>query len=137
MLFWGARFWVAKRGGDICKKGCASDQTIHGDSVKQRPNKGKDVVISEWIAASVAVHDIEEAMAPMRIITRTQMMQHEFNKQPALEEEPQQWLQQKLCMRRGQILLRDPRVWHGGTRNFSEQDRFLPGLVWRMDYHEV
>jgi len=32
-------------------------------------------------------------------------------------------------MKRGDIIVRDPSVWHKGTRNTTSMTRFLPGLV--------
>ena len=89
--------------------------------------------MGEWIAMSVAVHDIDEKQAPIRMVTRWQMMEFEFNKPPSNDDAPKEWMRQNVPMQNGQVLLRDPRVWHAGTENYSDRDRFLPGEVFKWD----
>ena len=121
-----------KRGGDVCKNGCERAMALHGDGCKERP-RYQDAWMGEWIAMSVAVHDIDEKQAPIRMVTRWQMMEFEFNKPPSNEDAPKEWMRQNVPMQKGQVMLRDPRVWHAGTENHSDRDRFLPGEVFKWD----
>lgn len=125
-------YYVARRGGDTCKAGCRSGQGLHSDGSKTRPAY-KDAWMPSWIVMSIAVHDVDRLNAPMRIVTREQMMQHSYEAPPQGDDVPQQWLEQKVVMQKGDVLLRDPRVWHSGTPNFTDRDRFLPGQVLRWD----
>ena len=65
---------------------------------------------------SIAVHDVDNLNAPMRIVTREQMMRHTYEMPPQGDDVPQKWLEQKVVMKKGDVLLRDPlqdKYWNG------------------------
>ena len=121
-----------KRGGDVCNMGCTRAMALRGDGCKERPQY-RDAWMGEWMAMSVAVHDIDEKQAPIRMTTRWQMMEFEFNRPPSNDGAPTEWMGQTVPVKTGQVLFRDPRVWHAGTENYSDRDRFLPGEVFKWD----
>ena len=123
---------LVRVGGDIVLDRTFGRQTIHGDGTSQRPkNNGKwseFIDWSPWLVASIAVHDITVDQAPLLFVGRQTMMQHESPFPPALGSEPPEWHSRVQPMRRGQVFLRDPRVWHAGTPNSSDRVRILPAF---------
>ena len=123
---------LVRVGGDIVLARTFGRQTIHGDGTSQRPkNNGKwseFIDWSPWLVASIAVHDITVDQAPLLFVGRQTMMQHESPFPPALGSEPPEWHSRVQPMRRGQVFLRDPRVWHAGTPNSSDRVRILPAF---------
>merc|ERR1712232_156691 len=63
---------------------------------------------------------------PMRIIPKTGIPQKGFP--PELSRELEHSKLSTCPLKKGSALIRDLRVWHGGTPNFSARTRFLPGI---------
>ena len=105
-------------------------QHLHGDGFSQRPESLEDADWYAYAVISIAVHDIAEAQAPMSFVGKQAMMAHCSIFPPAtasdVDNSPHNFL---LTMSRGEIFIRDPRVWHNGTPNFTDDDRFLPGAI--------
>ena len=121
---------VRTLGGDTVRAHALTDQYIHSDGYTQRPNDA-DLCLVEWLVASVAVHDIERYQAPMWICSWETMMSWKDDVPPTEPADVDRLTQAgKYCtMHKGDLLLRDPRVWHKGTANKTRMIRFLPGLV--------
>jgi len=48
---------------------------------------------------------------------------------PLLDDEPLWMKRSTLCpVPAGSVILRDPRAWHGGTPNLSDQIRLMPNI---------
>ena len=127
------KFNIYSTGGDVVLRHTTARQAIHGDGYRQRPlDNGKfdqHPTWSPYLVISIAVHDIDELQAPLLFVGRQTMMQHERAEPPDYQTEPSHWHQRVLPMKRGQVFVRDPRVWHAGTPNCTDKDRFLPGFV--------
>jgi len=124
---------VSQWGGDCVKSGCEHGQMMHSDQQDQA-----SPVLAQppplWIAASWALGDIGPHNGALYFAGRHAMNDAPFVIPPAI------WYPAEIdsalglasgivMMKRGDVLLRDPRIWHCGTANSSPEDRFLPGAV--------
>ena len=124
---------VSQWGGDCVKSGCELGQMLHSDQKDQA-----SPVLAQppplWIAASWALGDIGPHNGALYFAGRHAMNNAPFVIPPAIFEPVE--IDSALgltsgfvLMKRGDVFLRDPRIWHCGTPNSSPEDRLLPGAV--------
>ena len=90
----------------------------------------------EWIVASWALRPITDDEGPLYIVGKKGMEKAPFESPPKClvnVELTDKLLELegggKVLLKKGEIILRDPRVWHAGTPNLSQQDRHLPAAI--------
>ncbi|CAE7761974.1 OLA1 [Symbiodinium necroappetens] len=122
-------FLACGGGGDFVLGSTSTYQSLHLDvggpvhSLEKAPA----------IGVNFALEDISCADAPMRAVPYSHQNTSE---PPDLTSEPQEMKDSVLCpLPRGSALVRDLRVWHGGTPSGSSLPRFLPNaefvsLLW-------
>ncbi|CAE7490912.1 OLA1 [Symbiodinium sp. CCMP2456] len=122
-------FLACGGGGDFVLGSTSTYQSLHLDvggpvhSLEKAPA----------IGVNFALEDISCADAPMRAVPYSHQNTTE---PPDLTSEPQEMKDSVLCpLPRGSALVRDLRVWHGGTPSGSSLPRFLPNaefvsLLW-------
>lgn len=77
------------------------------------------------IGVSFIVEDLPCAAGPVRVLPGSQYIEHS---PPILSKEPEMVKGSLLCpLPRGSVVLRDLRLWHGGTPNSLNRTRYLPG----------
>jgi hypothetical protein len=124
---------VVNCGGDNCKAGCKWSQRLHSDQNDQRKcimdEDGK------WLVASWAVHDIGENQGPLYFVGKQAMNSFPHELPPTGFQHEADWNAvvggSKVTMETGDVLVRDPRVWHAGTPNTTSEDRYLPGAIFK------
>ena len=121
MIFDGC-FICTGGGGDFVVGGTKTDQELHSDMII----KSKDDV---WlpppmISVNFVIQALTSLNGPLRIIPGTQLWRGEVP-DPIAED----WLHSCLCpVPAGSAIIRDVRVLHSGTRNLTDQIRFLPSI---------
>jgi len=119
-----------KLGGDTVLAQTHARQGIHGDGVTRRPHRGTENWC-KYLTASIAVHDIAWDCAPLVFVGKVDMMRYASAVPPPRGTEPTLWHQRRMCLKRGQVFLRDPRVWHAGSPNETQTDRYMPAMVFK------
>ncbi len=111
--------------------GVKEGQKLHGDGYRERP--APHDVYSPHAVASVAIHDVPITNAPLMFLGKEAMMAHHSNAPPAQWSDIKEVRGQEsnffVTMKKGDVLIRDPRVWHAGSPNVGTSIRFLPGFV--------
>ena len=120
-------------GGDFVHPGALTGQHVHADGRgsggwDERP-KDADEEFCPWAVASIAVHDIDENMAPLLFYGWEAMYQHSESTPPESGDVLLSRSDAAVTMRRGDILIRNPKVWHAGSANLGNHVRYLPGMV--------
>lgn len=99
-------------------------QALHADISRVPPELDKD--IPPLVVVNFTCRPVTALNGPMRIIPREL---HTPGRPPSLEEEPAEWRAMRLFpLESGTAIIRDVRLWHGGTPNWSSETRFLPNL---------
>jgi len=83
------------------------------------------------VAVNFAVQDVLSTdFGPMRLVPRRKVLRAgPDDLPPCFAEEPAEMRRSKVCpMRAGTALIRDFRLWHGGTPNQTSETRFLPNV---------
>jgi hypothetical protein len=132
-------------GGDFCLPGAVEYQALHADINDRATYELKDgqrvsygafhdpegrLTIRDlpcpYVTANVLMTDFNALNGPTRQIPGTQ---HSHQPMPSLEDEPG-WMRLSTVMpaSAGSVLLRDPRAWHGGTPNVSDEVRAIPNV---------
>lgn len=135
-------------GGDFVLGQTDTHQRLHVDL--QLPDMYSRHMLAA-IVANVAISHVTCQDGPMRIVPQTQRLPlvvaeeasqgEELLRLSSLEKEP--ILRRRLgltsvltCpLRRGDVLLRDMRVWHGGTPNLGNSTRFLPSAEFLSNWY--
>ena len=124
---------VVNCGGDNVKAGCKWGQLLHADQADQRK-----CILNEdatWVVASWAVHDIGENQGPLYFVGKNAMKNFPNELPPTSFQHEADWNAvvggSKVKMEKGDVLVRDPRVWHAGTPNTTAEDRYLPGAIFK------
>mmetsp|Transcript_38392 Transcript_38392/g.105749 ORF Transcript_38392/g.105749 Transcript_38392/m.105749 type:complete len:424 (-) Transcript_38392:75-1346(-) len=96
-----------------------------------------------FLELQFTVHPLTSTNGAMRIVPgrpsiHSTYWQKEVDPVPRLGLEPDLWKRSQLHpLPMGCGILRDVRVWHGGTPNLSDEDRYLPALrfysTWALD----
>ncbi len=139
---------VTKLGGDFVEGGNTDDQLMHSDWTECKPldpNSAADAVCDlpvhshspPCVCISIAVHDIGLAHGPLRIMTWDSMMDSmgKYGPEPPTLEQECELLALadesiiRCTVPQGTAIIRDVRIWHGGTCNSLGRTRFLPGYL--------
>ena len=133
-------------GGDVCLPGCTDYQPLHADISEAWPMR--NTVTGElftygsfydprgslkltdlpcpYLILNIVVQDLTPENGPMRIIPKTHTTPRPA---PSLEEEEINFKKSTLAgVKKGTLIIRDARTWHGGTPNISKEIRSLPNL---------
>lgn len=131
-------------GGDFCLPGTLRYQPLHSDIADRRttrnPNGPGDITLGSfhdpagsmtlrdlpcmYVAANYLMTDFTAVNGPIRQVPGTQNSRQPI---PSLDEEPA-WMRHSTVnpAPAGSVVLRDPRAWHGGTPNLSNEVRAIP-----------
>ena len=133
-------------GGDFCLPGAIDYQPLHSDMGDRRVFKnkesGKEFILGSfkdpsgrlnyrdlpcpYVCCNFLMVDFNQLNGPTRQIAGTQHSQENI---PGLEEEPEWMKLSTVCPApAGSVLIRDPRAWHGGTPNLSNEVRAIPNI---------
>lgn len=130
-------------GGDFCLPGAIHYQPLHADIRDRRDYKLTDGRIythgsfrdprglltlrdlpCPYVCANFLMVDFTKINGPIRQIPGTQNTHAPI---PTLDEEPDWMKLSTVCPApAGSVVLRDPRAWHGGTPNLSDEVRAIP-----------
>jgi ectoine hydroxylase-related dioxygenase (phytanoyl-CoA dioxygenase family) len=115
--------------GDFCLPG-SDYQKLHADVAPQDPASGLDMrdrVDPPVVVVNYPMQDFTKLNGPMRCLPGTQRSKRAI---PALDVESGQSLHSTLVgCPAGSAILRDVRVWHGGTPNQSGAPRVIPNAL--------
>ena len=133
-------YHVNKCGGDFVHPGALTGQDVHADGHgpggwDERP-RDKSEEFCNWAVCSLAVHEVTVEQAPL-LFYGWDAMRHHCNPTPPKRGEDLSVppTDCRVPMQRGDIFLRNPKVWHAGSGNCTDQIRYLPGIVFeRSDY---
>ena len=133
-------------GGDFCLPGAIDYQPLHSDMgdrrIFQNSESGKKFSVGSfkdpsgrlnyrdlpcpYVSCNFLMVDFTPLNGPIRQIPGTQ---HSHENIPALEEEPAWMKLNTVCpATSGSVVIRDPRAWHGGTPNLSNEVRAIPNI---------
>jgi ectoine hydroxylase-related dioxygenase (phytanoyl-CoA dioxygenase family) len=133
-------------GGDFCLPGAIHYQPLHSDMADRttflNEKTGKEFVFGSfrdprgllnyrdlpcpYVCCNFLMVDFTKINGPTRQIPGTQHSQAEI---PDLESEPEWMKLSTVCPApAGSVLIRDPRAWHGGTPNLSNEVRAIPNI---------
>ena len=143
-IFDSMEYFCRGGGGDFCLPGTMRYQHLHSDINDRRkmPNRnGSGEVTSGsfhdpsgqlslrdlpcmYVCANFLMNDFTSVNGPTRQIPGTQNSRQRI---PRLDDEPEWMKLSTVCPApAGSVLLRDPRAWHGGTPNLSDEVRAIP-----------
>jgi hypothetical protein len=118
-------------GGDFVLGGTRHYQALHSDIGHRRvPAELQAEHPPPKLAVNFAVQDITSAdFGPIRIVPRCRTLTASSEQPPCCIDEQDAQRESKLFpMLEGSALIRDLRVWHGGTPNVLAETRFLPNV---------
>jgi ectoine hydroxylase-related dioxygenase (phytanoyl-CoA dioxygenase family) len=128
-----SEFDVHMCGGDVARKNARHWQRLHADRFGETKPTAAELDDYEWLVASVAVHDVDEQNAPLCFVGKQCMLNHMNNSPPAsLQELDNAPCNPFICMKKGDIFVRHPLVWHCGTPNRAGKIRLLPGVQYKL-----
>ena len=125
-------------GGDLVRPHGITGQKVHSDG--GRPCSEHELRNTPWMAMSIAVYDIGLTNAPLSFWGIDSMRGHYDKAVPSARAEVGLNFEETLvCMSRGDILVRNPLVWHCGTGNQGGLTRYLPAIQWEAfdDVHDA
>lgn len=130
-IFEGDDYLCAGAGGDFVRPGVTEYQPLHMDldfpGCRAHPDNRAPVV-----TLNVALEPLTWRNGPTRIIPGSHCVKEGWSDAwdpPSQMEEPEAWRYYTFCpLPAGTAILRDNRVWHGGTPNLSDATRFLPNV---------
>ncbi|CAE7312820.1 OLA1 [Symbiodinium necroappetens] len=117
-------------GGDFVLAGTEKYQSLHADlGPGQVPPEYRVDDAPPQIAVNFIVQTMTEKNGPMRVIPGRKVIHGQQDIPPNFRQEPDRYKQSKLFpLPAGAAILRDLRLWHGGTPNSSEETCFLPSV---------
>lgn len=118
-------------GGDLVRPHGITGQTVHSDG--GRPCNEHELRNTPWMTMSIAVHDIGLTNAPLSFWGIDSMRGYydkELAVPSACAEVGLNFEETLVCVSRGDILVRNPLVWHCGTGNQGGLTRYLPAIQW-------
>lgn len=121
-------------GGDFVVSGVAAFQRLHSD-IQQAPSDFQKCPLPPLLVVNYCLQDLSHLNGPTRVIPGSQKW---FGtRPPSVQEEQKDWLHSKIFpLRAGDAIIRDARMWHGGTPNLDISTRFLPAAEFHSyDYH--
>lgn len=114
-------------GGEIVLGGIDEGQDLHADISKQPPScDAKER--PPLMVVNFAVHDIWEDHGPTRLCPGRGRPMDRARPMRQDAEPPEMWRSTLAPMRAGSCVVRDARIWHGGTPNRRSYPRYLPNL---------
>ena len=120
-------------GGDVARVEASKGQHLHSDRMEVAKPSEAELDACEWLVCSIAVHDVSLSNAPLCFVGKQNMLADSHDEAPCLVSELDH---PPSCpyidMRKGDVFIRNPLVWHCGTPNYSDSMRFLPALVFHM-----
>lgn len=122
---WGSTDYACHTaGGDFCLAGAPGHQNLHADSWFPGCN---EFDLAPRIAVNFLIEDQTPFNGPLRLIPGTQHQPHQLA--PKVDEESAESLLSTMCpLPAGTALVRDLRIWHGGTPNLSTMHRSMPNV---------
>lgn len=142
-IFESPDYIVRGAGGDFCLPGAVEYQPLHSD-IRDRTSytmsDGRKVTAGSfkdprglmslrdlpcpYVCCNFLTVDFTKLNGPTRQIPGTQ---NSHARIPGLEDEPEWMKLATVCPApAGSVLIRDPRAWHGGTPNLSDEVRAIP-----------
>lgn len=121
------QYFLRGGGGEIVLGGVRGYQDLHADISTQ--NRLCDTQARPpLIVVNFAIHDIPEDHGPTRIWP-ARGRPRDRERPPAQDAEPSSVFRSTLApLPQGSCVVRDARIWHGGTPNYKANPRFLPNL---------
>ena len=117
-----ADFMCYSGGGDFVLPGVEEYQFLHGD-MQMNPDDVR--MPPPFLSVNFCVQALTSFNGPIRMVPG----KTELDWDRRTEEEPAEWRHSRLFpVPAGAALLRDVRILHGGTPNWSEQTRYLPSI---------
>ncbi|CAE7489313.1 OLA1 [Symbiodinium sp. CCMP2592] len=116
--------------GDFVLAGTEKYQTLHADvGPGQVPPEYRADDAPPQIAINFTLQAMTEKNGPMRVVPGKKVIHGQQDVPPNFRHEPDRYKQSKLFpLPAGAAILRDLRLWHGGTSNVSEETCFLPSV---------
>lgn len=116
-------------GGDFVLGGTANYQSLHSDLGPSRVPPECRLNHPPMISVNFTVQDITGENGPLRVVPGRRLVGVGSDAPPPFSEEPEVLRQSKLFpLPAGAAIIRDLRLWHGGTPNTSDHTRFLPSV---------
>eukprot|EP00438_Fugacium_kawagutii_P027582 Skav230746 [mRNA] locus=scaffold3436:88554:92609:+ [translate_table: standard] len=117
-------------GGDFVLGRTANYQSLHSDLGPSKvPPECRSNVVPPMISVNFTVQDITGENGPLRVVPGRRLVGLGSDAPPPFSEEPEVLRQSKLFpLPAGAAIIRDLRLWHGGTPNTSDHTRFLPSV---------
>ncbi|CAE7461361.1 OLA1 [Symbiodinium natans] len=117
-------------GGDFVLGETLNYQALHSDLGPGRvPSEHRLENAPPKIAVNFTVQEIGAENGPMRVIPGKKVISGQQDIPPKFADEPERYKQSKLFpLPAGAAIIRDLRLWHGGTPNLSAETRFLPSV---------
>lgn len=116
-------------GGDFVLGKTVNYQSLHSDLGPSRvpPECRSDQ--PPMISINFTVQHVTGENGPLRVVPGRRVVVGKTDAPPCFSEEPEVLRQSKLCpLPPGAAIIRDLRLWHGGTPNISNETRFLPSV---------
>lgn len=108
--------------GDFVLGDVHTHQALHADI--QVPRELQKKLPPPYIAVNFCVQELTPMNGATRIIPGTH-----FQSSSIPDPEPEEWRRSRLCpIPAGAAIIRDIRVLHGGTPNFTQDTRYLPNV---------
>ena len=128
-------------GGDCCRGNATRMQRVHSDGGPPNKVPSADLIVPDWVALSVCVEPTSRALGngPFYFVGREAMYRTASKKPLQTKDNSVESLDAMygldsgcVDMMPGDLLVRNPLVWHSGTINVTGKPRYLPGLVWKV-----
>ena len=123
---WGTQDYTCSGGGGDYSTPGAKIQKLHSDmrDVLEDPLGQVNVydLPTPFIVVNFLMTEFKEINGAIRFIPGTQRTRV---RPPDLENEPDHWKQSIVCAPAGTAIVRDVRMWHGGTANRSDENRIM------------
>ena len=129
------KYHTKRCGGDFVHAGALTGQRVHADGWDERPIN-KDEEFCDWAVCSLAVHEVTNEQAPLLFYGWEAMRLHCKSTPPKRGEDlsvPP--VDCRVPMKRGDIFLRNPKVWHAGSGNCTDCVRYLPAIIFERSDH--
>ena len=121
-------FHVYGGGGDFVRPGTEAYQPLHSDLAPSRLPEALRSLRPPMVSVNFTVQHITAQNGPLRLVPGQRALQP-GDVAPGLEEELEDWRRSKVCpLPPGAAIIRDLRLYHGGTPNLSGATRFLPSI---------
>ena len=132
---------VHAMGGDCCRGNATRMQRVDSDGGSSTKVASTDLIVPDWVALSLCVEPTSRALGngPFYFVGKEAMYRTASAWPLQATENSVESLDALygldsgcLDMMPGDILVRNPLVWHCGTINVTGKSTYLPGLVWKV-----